>query len=60
MRGNYYEDLNMGDRFITPGKTITEAAITIMLSLGGFSNPVFVDEEYAKTTVFGSCVTPVR
>ena len=56
--GQYYEEFNVGDKFITPRKTIKESAITVMLSLGGLRNPVFVDEEYAKTTVFGGCVTP--
>ena len=56
--GKYYEEFNVGDKFITPRRTITKAAIDIMLSLGGLRNPVFVDEEYAKTTVFGSSVVP--
>ena len=56
--GKYYDEFNVGDRFVTPGRTVTEAAIDTMLSLGGLRNPVFVDEEYAKRTVFGSRVAP--
>ena len=58
IKGYYYEQFHVGGKIITPRRTITEAAINTILSLGGMRNPVFVDEEYAKTTVFGTCVAP--
>ena len=58
IKGAYYKEFNIGDKFTTPRKTVTEAAINIMLSLGGMRNPIFIDEEYAKDTVFGTCIAP--
>ena len=54
----YYEDFNIGDVFTTPGKTVTEAMISIMVGLGGFVFPLFNDEEYARNTPFGGCIAP--
>lgn len=58
--GKYFEEFNMGDKFVTPGKTITEGAITMMVGLAGFVIPLFNDEEYAKTTIFGGRIAPGR
>ncbi len=58
--GKYFEEFNVGDKIITPGKTITEGAITMMVGLAGFVIPLFNDEEYAKTTVFGGRIAPGR
>ncbi len=60
MRGLYYEDFKVGDKFTTPAKTITEATITIMVGLGGFTLPLFSDEEYAKTTIYKGRIAPGR
>ncbi|MFC1919236.1 MaoC family dehydratase [Chloroflexota bacterium] len=54
----YYEDFNIGDTYTTPGKTVTEAMITLMVGLGGFVFPLFNDEEYAHNTPFGGCIAP--
>ena len=56
----YFEDFSIGDQYRTPAKTITEAAITIMIGLGGLTSPLFVDEEYARTTPFCSRIAPGR
>jgi len=56
----YWEDYNVGDKFETPGRTVTEAAISIMVGLGGYLAPFFLDEEAAKKTVFGGRVAPGR
>ncbi|MFC2046674.1 MaoC/PaaZ C-terminal domain-containing protein [Chloroflexota bacterium] len=60
MKGLYYEDFKIGDKFTTPAKTITEGAITIMIGLGGFTLPLFNDEEYAKTTIYKGRIAPGR
>lgn len=52
--GKYAEDFNAGDRMITPSRTITEADIAAFASLTGDFNPLHTDEEFAKTTMFGS------
>jgi acyl dehydratase len=58
--GKYFEDFNVGDKFVTPGKTITEGAIATMVGLAGFVLPLFNDEEYARTTIFGGRIAPGR
>ena len=60
MKGLYYEDFKVGDKFVTPAKTITEGAITMMVGLGGFTVPLFTDEEYAKTTIYKGLIAPGR
>jgi acyl dehydratase len=60
MSPKYWEDYNIGDKFETPGKTITEAAISIMIGLGGYTLPLFLNEEEAKKTMFGSRIAPGR
>ena len=60
MNGLYYDDFKVGDKFTTPAKTITEATIAIMIGLGGFTLPLFNDEEYAKTTIYQGRIAPGR
>ena len=48
MTGRYFEDFNVGDKIITPGKTITDTAITTIVGLAGFTDGFFQDEEYLR------------
>lgn len=56
----YFDDFRVGQVFRTPGKTMTEGAIAMMVGLGGFTIPLFNDEEYARQTPFGSRIAPGR
>ena len=49
----YYEDFKEGMIFETPRRTITEADIVNFACLSGDFNPLHVDEEFAKNTIFG-------
>ena len=49
----YYDDLNVGDRFQTAGRTVTEADIVNFAGLSGDFNSVHVDAEFASTTQNG-------
>src|SRR3990172_401500 len=49
----YFEDLRIGDQFVSPGRTITEADVTLFAGLSGDYNPLHTDEEFAKQTPFG-------
>lgn len=51
--GRYYEDLEVGEEFLTPGRTITEADVVTYAGFSGDYNPLHTDEEFARTTVFG-------
>lgn len=49
----YWEEFNIGDKIITPGRTITEADVVHFAALSGDWNLIHTDQEYAKTTMFG-------
>ena len=56
----YWEDYEVGEKFVTPGRTISEGMINIMAGLAGFTLPLFWDEEEAKKTAFGTRIAPGR
>ena len=49
----YYEDLVVGDRFETVGRTVTEADIVGFAGLSGDFNSLHMDAEFAATTPHG-------
>jgi acyl dehydratase len=49
----YYEDFEVGQSWLSPGRTITEADIVMFAALTGDYNPVHTDEEYARNSPFG-------
>jgi acyl dehydratase len=53
MRGLYWEEWDVGAEFDSPARTVTEADIVAFAGLSGDYNPLHVNEEYCKTTVFG-------
>src|SRR3989337_3152577 len=53
MRGMYWEEWEVGAEFESPARTVTEADIALFAGLSGDYNPLHVNEEYCKTTVFG-------
>jgi len=52
-RGRYFEEFEVGDEVISPGRTVTEADIVAFAALTGDYNPLHCDAEYAKGTMFG-------
>lgn len=56
----YFEDFKVGDRFTSPGKTMTDAIVTTVVNLAGFTLAQFHDEEFAKKTRFGRRIAPAR
>jgi 3-hydroxybutyryl-CoA dehydratase len=51
--GLYFEDIEIGSRMVTRGRTITEADIVQFAGLTGDYNPMHTDEEYMKQSAFG-------
>ena len=49
----YWEDLNEGDQFDSPTRTITEADVANFACLSGDFNRLHVDAEYAAGSAFG-------
>lgn len=54
----FYEEFVQGSEQVTAGRTVTEADIVIFAGLTGAVNPLFLDDEYAKTTPFGRRIAP--
>lgn len=55
---SYFEDLTVGDRQRTHGRTVTEADIVNWCSLTGDWFVLHSDAEYAKGSVFGQRIAP--
>lgn len=53
MRVRKYEDVQIGEN-VTFGKTITDSDIWAFGAICGDFNPVHMDEEYAKSSMFGT------
>jgi acyl dehydratase len=50
----YWEEWEIGAEFESPARTVTEADIVAFAGLSGDYNPLHVNEEYCKTTIFGT------
>ena len=48
-----FEDLEVGQRWTSQGRTITETDVVMFAGLSGDYNPLHVDHEYARQTPFG-------
>lgn len=51
LNGYYFEELSIGQSAVF-GKTVTEADIAAFAGVSGDTNPVHLNEEYAKNTMF--------
>lgn len=49
----YFEDFELGDEFLTPRRTITEADVAMFAGLSGDYNPLHTDAVMAEQTIFG-------
>ncbi|MHB1006430.1 MAG: MaoC family dehydratase [Chloroflexota bacterium] len=49
----YWEDIEVGEEYVTPSRTITEADIVMFAALTWDTHPMHVDAEYARNTVYG-------
>ena len=49
----WFDDFKVGDRFESPGKTLTDAHFMFFAGMTGDAHPLHYDDEYAKTTRFG-------
>lgn len=52
--GKYFDELDVGDTWETAGRTITETDLVLFASWSGDNHPLHTNEEYAKTTQFGT------
>jgi acyl dehydratase len=49
----YWEEWEIGAEFESPARTVTEADIVAFAGLSGDYNPLHVNEEYCRGTIFG-------
>ena len=49
----YFEDYQVGERFVTPARTIGETEVSMFAMLTGDFNRLHTDAEYMKDSVFG-------
>jgi acyl dehydratase len=49
----YFDDFVVGQTFVSPRRTITDADVTNFAGISGDFNPLHTDEEFARTTQFG-------
>ena len=55
-RGMYFEEFEVGQKFISAGRTVTEADIVTFAGLSGDFNQIHTDAEYSKTSPAGQRV----
>jgi acyl dehydratase len=48
----FYDDVEVGQEWESPGRTVTEADLVNFAGLSGDFNPIHVDHEFARTTPF--------
>jgi acyl dehydratase len=49
----FFEDVTVGQQWVSLSRTVTEADIVNFAGVSGDFNPIHVDHEFAKTTMFG-------
>ena len=52
-QGRYYEEIEVGEMFESPARTITETDVVMFAGLSGDYNQLHTDAEFGKTTRFG-------
>lgn len=55
-RGMYFEEFEIGQSFVTAGRTVTESDIVTFAGLSGDFNQIHTDAEYVKTHPVGQRV----
>jgi acyl dehydratase len=48
-----YEEIQVGDEYLSPGRTVTEADIVAFAGLSGDYNVLHTDAEFMRTSIFG-------
>jgi 3-hydroxybutyryl-CoA dehydratase len=54
----HFEEFEVGSRYSTYARTITEGDLSLFCAFVGYHVPLFIDEEYAKRTPYGGRIVP--
>jgi acyl dehydratase len=49
----YFDEIQVGETYESPGRTITEADIVLFAGISGDYNIIHTDAEFMKTSIFG-------
>ena len=49
----YYEEIEVGESYESPGRTVTETDLVLFAGLSGDYNVLHTDAEFMKTSIFG-------
>ena len=49
----YYEEIEVGEAYESPGRTVTETDLVLFAGLSGDYNVLHTDAEFMKTSIFG-------
>jgi acyl dehydratase len=49
----FFEDIEVGEEYESPGRTVTETDVVIFAGLSGDYNVVHTDAEFMKASIFG-------
>lgn len=49
----YFDEIQVGEEYVSPGRTITEADIVLFAGLSGDYNVLHTDAEFMKRSIFG-------
>jgi len=58
MQSGFFEDFQVGEKFDTYSRTITEGDHSLFCALVGYHVPLFIDEEYARRSQYGGRICP--
>ena len=53
MEKSYWEDYEIGEKMVSPGRTITETDLVLFSAFTGDWHPIHTNVEYASNTFFG-------
>ncbi len=53
MERRHFEDIELGEEYESPGRTVTEADIVMFAGLSGDYNVLHTDAEFMKSSIFG-------
>jgi acyl dehydratase len=54
----YFEDVEVGFRFETPRRTVTEAHLVVFEGVSGDLNPLHSDAVFAEQSIYGERIAP--
>jgi acyl dehydratase len=53
-RGLHFDEFSIGQSWVSPARTITDSDFSLFAGISGDFNPLHTDEEFAKSTQFGT------